>query len=264
MDAPAMPSPQPHEPPRHGPPVPEGAQAGAPPFPGRRKALTIGAVCELLAREFPDISISKIRYLEDQKLLSPRRTQGGYRLYSAGDVVRLRTILRLQRDEFLPLRVIRQELASGRAEEEPPVSPEVEQRGRRMSLTQPPVRDHALEDVVEQTGVDERLVRELEEYGLVHGHGKASARTYDAIECEIVRAAGELTRYGVAARNLRVFRTSADREAALLEQILGPALRSRNRERRKEAIETLESLAAIVTHLKHLLLVQDLRRLVEE
>ncbi len=82
------------------------------------KSLTIGAVCKQLEREFPDISISKIRYLEDQKLLSPRRTQGGYRLYTPADVERLRTILRLQRDEFLPLRVIRQELAAGRADAE--------------------------------------------------------------------------------------------------------------------------------------------------
>ena len=81
----------------------------------RQKAITIGTVCKALAQEFPDISISKIRYLEDQKLLTPRRTQGGYRLYTQGDIARLRTILRLQRDEFLPLRVIRQELAAGRA-----------------------------------------------------------------------------------------------------------------------------------------------------
>src|SRR6185436_6343996 len=78
-----------------------------------RKALTIGAVCKILQSEFDDVSISKIRYLEDQKLLTPRRTPGGYRLYSQSDVERLRTILRLQRDEFLPLRVIRQELAAG-------------------------------------------------------------------------------------------------------------------------------------------------------
>src|SRR3989440_5950362 len=84
----------------------------------RQKAVTIGAVCKALHQEFPDISISKIRYLEDQKLLSPRRTQGGYRLYTQSDIQRLRTILRLQRDEFLPLRVIRQELAGGRAERE--------------------------------------------------------------------------------------------------------------------------------------------------
>src|SRR3712207_191376 len=91
--------------------------------PVRQKSLTIGAVCKQLEREFPDISISKIRYLEAQKLLAPRRTQGGYRLYSSTDVDRLRTILRLQRDEFLPLRVIRQELASGRtAAEQVPAS----------------------------------------------------------------------------------------------------------------------------------------------
>ncbi|MFN2468947.1 MAG: MerR family transcriptional regulator, partial [Gaiellaceae bacterium] len=86
-----------------------------------RKSMTIGAVCKTLQQEFPDITISKLRYLEDQKLVAPRRTPGGYRLYSVSDLARLRTILRLQRDEFLPLRVIRQELASGRtAEDSPP------------------------------------------------------------------------------------------------------------------------------------------------
>jgi DNA-binding transcriptional MerR regulator len=106
-----------------------------------QKSMTIGAVCKGLAQEFPDISISKIRYLEDQKLLNPRRTPGGYRLYSPSDVVRLRTILRLQRDEFLPLRVIRQELASGRAGESGgPASssagaPDVGKRKRRVSIS---------------------------------------------------------------------------------------------------------------------------------
>lgn len=86
------------------------------------RPLTIGQVCKLLVGEFPDISISKIRYLEEQKLLQPRRTSGGYRLFSTDDVDRLRTILRLQRDEFLPLRVIRQELAAGRGQDAPRVS----------------------------------------------------------------------------------------------------------------------------------------------
>ena len=94
--------------------TPDGATDSAP---SNRKALTIGAVAKILGREFEDISISKIRYLEDQKLLAPRRTPGGYRLYSQADVERLRTILRMQRDEFLPLRVIRQELAAGAREE---------------------------------------------------------------------------------------------------------------------------------------------------
>ena len=227
-----------------------------------RKALTIGAVCKLLSREFPDISISKIRYLEDQRLVSPRRTQGGYRLYSQTDLMRLRTILRLQRDEFLPLRVIRQELASGRAEGGAPA--EVDQRGRRISLERASDSVHSLEEIAEEAGIDERLVRELEDYGLVQGGGRGAERVYDSIDRDIVRAAVELTRYGVAPRNLRVFKTSAEREAALLEQLLGPALRSRNRERRKEAIETLESLAALVSHLQNLLLVRDLRRLAGE
>jgi DNA-binding transcriptional MerR regulator len=243
------------------PSLPSAARSEALPERPARKALTIGSVCKLLAREFPDISISKIRYLEDQKLVSPRRTQGGYRLYSHTDLARLRTILRLQRDEFLPLRVIRQELASGREAGEGDGATEPEQRGRRLSLDRAADSVHTLDEIVEETGVDERLVRELEEHGLVRGGGRGGGRTYDSIERDIVRAVVELTRYGVAPRNLRVFRTSAEREASLLEQLLGPPLRSRNRERRKEAIETLESLAALVSHLQNLLLVRDLRRL---
>jgi DNA-binding transcriptional MerR regulator len=239
--------------------------AGAP-----RKAMTIGAVCKALEQEFPDISISKIRYLEDQKLVAPRRTPGGYRLYSAGDVQRLRTILRLQRDEFLPLRVIRQELASGRAGND--VAPTAAdgagagasaRRKRRPSVTAPSNGAlYSLDDVIEETRADPRLVSELEEYGVIKGEVRAGTKYFDETEREIVRAVTELARYGVGGRNLRAFRTSADREAALLQQILAPALRSRNAKRRKEAIEALENLAAVTTHLKHLLLIRDLRKIV--
>src|SRR3954464_1787635 len=104
-----------------------------------RKSMTIGAVCKALDQEFPDISISKIRYLEDQKLLSPKRTPGGYRLYAQSDVARLRTILRLQRDEFLPLRVIRQELAPGRAAEPDQPVPAPDRRGGGASSRRPSV-----------------------------------------------------------------------------------------------------------------------------
>ena len=230
----------------------------------RGKSMTIGAVCKALTQEFPDISISKIRYLEDQKLLSPRRTPGGYRLYAPTDVQRLRTILRLQRDEFLPLRVIRQELARGRAEEDGEVpKPATERRAaRRASVS---VRGggalYSLEDVVEETRADPSLVKELQEYGVIKGEQRAGVTYFDETEREIVRAVTELARYGVGGRNLRVFRSSADREAALLQQILAPALRSRNPERRKEAIEALENLAAVASHLKHLLLIRDLRQI---
>jgi DNA-binding transcriptional MerR regulator len=244
----------------------------------RQKALTIGAVCKALVQEFPDISISKIRYLEDQKLLNPRRTPGGYRLYGPSDVARLRAILRMQRDEFLPLRVIRQELAAGRAEVADVPRPGHE-AGRRMwrASMSVSVREgegalYSLEDVLEETGADAKLVRELEEYGVIKGEllpdrrsGRSTiggTRYFDETEREIVGAVSELARYGVGGRNLRVFRSSADREASLLQQILAPALRSRNPERRKDAVEALENLAAVTTHLKHLLLVRDLRKIV--
>jgi DNA-binding transcriptional MerR regulator len=231
----------------------------------RSKAVTIGAVCKALHQEFPDISISKIRYLEDQKLLAPRRTQGGYRLYTQSDIDRLRTILRLQRDEFLPLRVIRQELAGGRSDRE--VAPPGGGVGDRMALRRSAVavRDpgalYSQEDVLEDTGADAGLVRELVDFGVIKGETRGGVRFYDETEREIVRAVSELARYGVGGRNLRVFRSSADREAQLLQSILAPALRSRNPERRKEAIEALENLASVTTHLKHLLLIRDLRKI---
>jgi DNA-binding transcriptional MerR regulator len=250
----------------HAPETEPDLEPDAPPA----KAMTIGAICKALEQEFPDISISKIRYLEDQKLLSPRRTPGGYRLYSTGDVDRLRTILRLQRDEFLPLRVIRQELASGRTESDLATGSgggggdgANARRRRRPSVTAPSTGAlYSLDDVVEETRADPRLVAELEDYGVIKGENRAGTKYYDETEREIVRAVTELARYGVGGRNLRAFRTSADREAALLQQILAPALRSRNAKRRQEAIEALENLAAVTTHLKHLLLIRDLRKIV--
>ena len=120
---------------------------------------------------------------------------------------------------------------------------------------------YSLEDVVEETGADPKLVRELVEFGVIKGETRGGVRYYDETEREIVRAVSELARYGVGGRNLRVFRSSADREAQLLQSILAPALRSRNPERRKEAIEALENLASVTTHLKHLLLIRDLRKI---
>jgi len=228
-------------------------------------------VCKAVAQEFPDISISKIRYLEDQKLLTPRRTPGGYRLYTQGDVARLRTILRMQRDEFLPLRVIRQELAAGRSPDTalatgaPPAR--VAREGGRtwrpsVSVRQASGALYSIDDVLEETKAEAKLVRELEEYGVVKGELRGGVRYFDETEREIIAAVAELARYGVGGRNLRVFRSSADREANLLQQILAPALRSRNPERRKEAVDALENLAAVATHLKHLLLIRDLRKIV--
>ena len=145
--------------------------------PPNRKALTIGAVAKILGREFEDVSISKIRYLEDQKLLSPRRTPGGYRLYSQADVERLRAILRMQRDEFLPLRVIRQELAAGAREERGATAPRSAAPPRSRPARAPRL---TLEELVDQTGVAPELIKELEDCGIVqpeHSRARSSTTT---------------------------------------------------------------------------------------
>src|SRR4051812_23449968 len=123
---------------------------------GRRRLLTIGEVCNRLHDEFPEISISKIRYLEDQGLVSPRRTQGGYRLFSEDDVERLETILRLQRDEFLPLRVIKEELAAGAGQQ---------RKRRRAAGAGEEALD--LEGLCARAGISRERVKELEDFGLI-------------------------------------------------------------------------------------------------
>jgi len=213
-------------------------------------SLTIGTVCRRLQSEFPDISISKIRYLEDQGLLKPRRTRGGYRLFDEEDVERLRTILRLQRDEFLPLRVIQQELASP--------SGKVRRRRRPAGLAEE--EQLSLAQLCERAGVREELAKELEEFGLLEPHGSGKDKRYGESDVEIAAACSKLARFGIAPRNLRRFRTSAGQEASVIEQLVGPALRSRNPERRKAGMEDLQALAALSLELSQLLFWRDLRR----
>jgi DNA-binding transcriptional MerR regulator len=216
----------------------------------KARLLTIGTVCGMLKDDFPDISISKIRYLEDQGLLAPRRTQGGYRLFSEEDVERLETILRLQRDEFLPLRVIRQELAS----------PASRERKRRRAL-EGEEAVLGLDELCERAGLDARLARELEDFGLLASRSEGGQKRYSELEVDIAQACGRLAHYGIAPRHLRAFRTAADREAGLIEQVVGPALRSRNPERRRTGTEDLEALGALGAELSQLLSWRALRRL---
>lgn len=216
----------------------------------KARLLTIGTVCGLLKDEFPDISISKIRYLEDQGLLAPRRTQGGYRLFSEEDLERLETILRLQRDEFLPLRVIRQELAS----------PASRERKRKRTLE---ADDGELDlgALCERAGIDARLARELEDFGLLAPRTEAGEKRFTELDADIALACGRLAQYGIAPRHLRSFRTAADREAGLIEQVVGPALRARNPERRRSGAEDLEALGTLAAELSQLLSWRALRRL---
>lgn len=219
---------------------------------------TIGAVVKLLRNEFPDISISKIRYLEDEKLISPKRTSGGYRLFLKPDIERLRTILTLQRDEFLPLKVIRKELSRKGTVS---VQPAGTRRFKKITLGDPVdgERSYSLEEALEVSGADGALVGALEEYGLISGKATGGTRSYDQTEVEVMAAASELARYGIEARNLRTLKSSVDRESALLLQIISPSLKSKNPQTRREGVAALEDLATISSYLKHLLLIKDLR-----
>ncbi|HEY7380208.1 MAG TPA: MerR family transcriptional regulator [Gaiella sp.] len=217
------------------------------------RAHTIGAVCERLRAEFPDISISKIRYLEDQGLLTPRRTRGGYRLFSEGDVERLETILRLQRDEFLPLRVIREEIDA----------PSAERARRRAHGLRGEEPEIDLAELCEAAGVSADFVRQLEEYDLLQTRIEAGERRYRESEAAIAAACGRIARHGLDARHLRAFRTAAGRQSALLEQIVAPGLRSRDPGRRKAALDDLEALALVAQELAQLLLLRDLREVAQ-
>ena len=222
--------------------------------PELERLLTIGTVCTRLQPEFPDISISKIRYLEDQGLLAPRRTQSGYRLFSEADVERLETILRLQRDEFLPLRVIRQELAS-------PSGAGKERRRRRAVGLADPDDELDLGELCERAAITSDLARELEEYGLLQPRRVGSDKLYPAGDVDVAVACAKLSRFGISARHLRTFRTAADREAGLLQQVIAPSLRSRNPERREAAVQQLQTLAELAQELSQLLFWRDLRHL---
>ncbi|MFL5959591.1 MAG: MerR family transcriptional regulator [Gaiellaceae bacterium] len=221
--------------------------------PSARRLLTIGTVCSRLKDEFPEVSISKIRYLEDQGLLNPRRTQGGYRLFSEDDVERLETILRLQRDEFLPLRVIRQELEAGASK----------QRRRRRSVVDSGEDALDLEELCDRAGITADRARELEEFGLLEARQEDGHRVYAESEAEIAAACEALARFGIDPRNLRAFRTAADRESGLVEAVIAPALRSRNAERRQAALADLQRLAQSAQELADLLLRRNVRRLVD-
>lgn len=226
------------------------------------RLIGIGQLVRLLSPEFKDLSISKVRYLEDRDLLRPRRTPGGYRKYSPSDIRRLRGILTLQRDEFLPLEVIRERIDRGAGT---PL-------GRVLAAAPPLEAPQALrreeqnvswEEALEVTGVNDAFLRQLVEFHLIERSLDLVDSTLTDTDVEIARICDLLARFGVEPRNLRLVRSSVEREVALLEQIVAPALRSQNADRREQAEKTLLDLGSLVSHLKDLLLYKELRRFLQ-
>ncbi|WP_203897986.1 transcriptional regulator FtsR [Virgisporangium aliadipatigenens] len=215
--------------------------------------MSIGEVLGHLRVEFPDVSISKLRFLEAEGLVEPRRTPSGYRKYTWAEVHRLRYVLSAQRDHYLPLRVIREQLAAmdrGEApagapsprpplvavpaEEIAPVSPAPE--------TPPRVRRAEL---LERTGVGEDVLTDLERHGIVAADGG----WYSADAIDVVTVAGALAEFGVTARHLRAYRTAADREVGLFAQLVAPLARSSNSATRARAAENVRELSALTQRL---------------
>ena len=206
----------------------------------RPSAFTIGEVLGLLRVEFPDVTISKIRFLEEQGLVEPDRTPSGYRKFSHDHVERLRHVLTLQRDHFLPLRVIREQLDAGApGVPEPGPAPfvrvleAVEQAGGRGAPDPASLADAA--------GADLSLVEELVRHGLIR---PASDGWFGPDDVEIVRAAAALSAHGLEPRHLRGFRQAADKEADLVEQVVAPLRRAGRPGAAGEVADTAREVAA--------------------
>jgi len=225
---------------------------------GDEKLLTIGSVVERLHGEFPDISVSKLRYLEEQGLVTPRRTKSGYRLYSQDDFGRLVRVLGMQRDEYLPLKVIRRELERNPAS----ALPSARQGLRKTDLLAVgEEREYTAEEIQQMTGADASLLSELEEFELVHARQVSGVRRYTETDAGIVGAAAQLAQLGLRPKNLRVVKSAVDREIGLIEQVLLPALKSNRQERRREGLQQLDDIVQATTQLRQLLLARGVRRL---
>ena len=229
----------------------------------RGEGLSIGAVLGQLRPDFPDVTISKIRFLEAEGLVRPARTASGYRQFTPADVARLRFVLAAQRDHYLPLKVIREQLdAADRGEAEPPARPALtcvpsptEFAGE---LSADPIRRLTQEELLQQADIDAATLAELEQYGLVRTD---AAGCYDTESAEVARTAKALAGYGIEPRHLRAFRAAADREVGLLEQVLAPMVRQHGEDARRRADEAARELASLSVGLHTLLVKAGLRRI---
>ncbi len=230
--------------------------------PSPRGTLSIGEVLAALRGEFPDVTISKIRFLETEGLIHPDRTPSGYRKFSGSDVARLKYVLAQQRDHYLPLRVIKDQLDAmdrGLVPSGPSGLPPV---AHLAIADNAPTAEHfrataaslrmSRDELLNATGLTAEQLRELEQFGLVRS--RAGGR-YDDDALAIGQVVAEMARYGLEARHLRAFRTAAEREVSLFAQVVGPLVKQRSAQAKARAEETVRELAALSVRL-HAALVQ--------
>jgi DNA-binding transcriptional MerR regulator len=216
-------------------------------------AMNIGSVLSLLRQEFPDVSISKIRFLEEQGLVEPERTPAGYRKFSHADVERLRYVLGVQRDHYLPLRVIRDHLEALDNGLEPPVAGAGPGGPRLVAAPGLPAvppsaseQRYTREELLDKASVTSDLLEQLVSFGLVIPR---SGRVFDGDALVVTRTAGELAAFGIEPRHLRAFRAAADREAGLVEQVVRPLRSQRDAEAAARAEETTREVSGLCVRL---------------
>jgi DNA-binding transcriptional MerR regulator len=209
-----------------------------------RGHLGISEVLAQLRAEFPDISVSKIRFLETEGLIEPARAPSGFRRFDATDVERLRYILTAQRDQYLPLRVIKERLSCDEQSEAVRSGPaHADWRGDRPSqLTR--------RELLERAGITDPQLTELEAFGLLRRVG----RLYSEDALEIARTAAALAAYGVEARHLRTIRAAVERETTLIEHVVAPILKQRGAGARDLAEQTATELAGLAIRLHRALI----------
>ena len=233
---------------------------------GTRNYQSIGEVLVSVKTEFPDITISKIRFLEAEGLIEPERTPSGYRKFYGHDVERLKSILRMQRDEYLPLKVIKERLVrqdAGSDELELSTDQDTDS-DQAVSVVEeiaeaPTGLQMSLEEMATATGIDRDRIKELEAFGIIASHGPEGARYYDGDDFIILSIVKDFFRYGIEARHLTMYKHFADRESSFFDQIVAPTLRQKNPDARRTAAQTLASLSATSRKFKQALLRTNLR-----
>lgn len=215
--------------------------------------MTIGEVVERLQGAYPDLSISKIRFLEEEGLVSPERTPGGYRKFANSDVARIELILRLQREHFLPLAVIREKLADYDKGKLPAEFRGAVAASEGSALLPEAGEGVALDDVPSALGLPTSFINELAEFGLVELENAEDGKRLSAGDVQIAHVCWDMRRFGVDPRHLRMYETFASREATFFSQILMPMFRHRTPETRQKLAETLAELTGsteqLTTHL---------------